>query len=119
MSVLIHIYSFVCLIIFCPDVYNFDCRVLQQNRRVVAGTEDRAGELNNFHEVLSDISWGEESDAVRDFIVAAYVRGGACGVAQNCELMGRLLYLQRGATGTHGIGSSCVDVQRNTTTVLK
>ena len=38
--------------------------------------------------MLSDISWGEESDAVRDFIVAAYVRGGACGVAQNCEFDG-------------------------------
>ena len=75
--------------IVSPDVYNnFDFRVLQQNRRVVAGTEDRAGELNNFHEVLSDISWGEESDAVREFIVAAYVRGGACGVAQNCEYDG-------------------------------
>ena len=75
--------------IVSPDIYNnFDFLVLQQNRRVVAGTEDRAGELNNFHEVLSDISWGEVSDAVREFIVAAYVRGGSCGVAQNCEYDG-------------------------------
>ena len=75
--------------IVSPDVYNnFDFRVLQQNRRIVAGTEDRANELNTFHEVLNDISWGEASDAVRDFIVAAYVRGGSCGVAQNCEYDG-------------------------------
>ena len=75
--------------IVSPDVYNnFDFRVLQQNRRIVSGTEDRASELNNFHEVLSDISWGEESDAVRDFIVAAFVRGGTCGIAQNCEYDG-------------------------------
>ena len=54
----------------------------------MAGTEDRANELNNFHEVLSDISWGEASAVVEDFIVAAFVRGGSCGVAQNCEYDG-------------------------------
>ena len=54
----------------------------------MAGTEDRANELNNFHEVLSDISWGKASDVVEDFIVAAFVRGGSCGVAQNCEYDG-------------------------------
>ena len=75
--------------IVSPDVYNnFDFRVLQQNRRVVAGTEDRATELNTFHTVLSKISWGEDCDVVKDFIVAAYVRGGTCGVAQNCEYDG-------------------------------
>ena len=44
--------------------------------------------MNTFHEVLSDISWGEASDVVRDFITAAFVRGGTCGVAQNCEYDG-------------------------------
>ena len=73
-----------------PDVYeNFDFRVLQQNRRVVAGTDDRAAELQNFHEVLSKISWGTwDSDAVREFIIAAYVRGASCGEAGKCEYDG-------------------------------
>ena len=72
-----------------PDVYGtFDFRVLQQNRRIVAGTEDRAGELHNFHQVLNDISWGIDSDAVRDFIIACYVRGAACGEAGKCDYDG-------------------------------
>ena len=54
----------------------------------MSGTEERASELNNFHQVLSDISWGKASDIVEDFIVAAFVRGGTCGVAQNCEYDG-------------------------------
>ena len=72
-----------------PDVYGtFDFRVLQQNRRIVAGTEDRAGELHNFHQVLNDISWGIDSDAVRDFIIDCYVRGAACGEAGKCDYDG-------------------------------
>ena len=72
-----------------PDVYrNFDFRMLQQNRRIVAGTDDRQEELQNFHEVLNDISWGDASPAARKFIIDAYVRGAACGVAEKCDYDG-------------------------------
>ncbi len=72
-----------------PDVHrNFDFRMLQQNRRIVAGTDDRQEELQNFHEVLNDISWGDASPAARKFIIDAYVRGAACGVAEKCDYDG-------------------------------
>jgi hypothetical protein len=53
---------------------NFDFRVLKQNRRVVTD-DSRRREINEFHEVLSDISQGEASNVVRNFVVDAYVRG--------------------------------------------
>ena len=65
----------------------FTFRVLRQNRRVVADAS-RAHELENFHEVLSDISWGMATQRVRDFIVKAYVRGAICGNADRSELEG-------------------------------
>jgi hypothetical protein len=52
----------------------FDFRVLTQNRRVVTD-DSRRREINEFHEVLSDISQGEASNVVRKFVVDAYVRG--------------------------------------------
>jgi len=78
----------------CPFVADprfisaFDFRVLRENRRVVAGTDDRKEELDDFHEVLSDISWGTQSEKVRRFIVEAYARGGSVGNAERCELEG-------------------------------
>ena len=72
----------------CPD---FEFRVLRQNRRVVAGagTEDRQEELENFHQVLADISWGRPTPRVREFIVDAYVkRQRTCGSAEHAELEG-------------------------------
>ena len=66
----------------------FEFRCLRQNRRVVAGDEDRTQELDDFHEVLSDISWCRETAKVRQFIVEAYVRGAAVGSAERAELDG-------------------------------
>lgn len=64
--------------IISPSVYDvFDFRVLRENRRVVSDNE-RAAELDIFHEVLTDISWGVASNQVRKFIIDAYVRGAGC-----------------------------------------
>ena len=66
----------------------FDFRVLRQNRRVISGDEDRKDELDDFHEVLWDISWCRETPKVRQFIVDAYVRGARVGSAERAELEG-------------------------------
>ena len=64
----------------------FEFRVLRQNRRVVSGgdgEEDRSEELESFHRVLTDISWGRCSQEVRAFIVNAYVHGSKINCAEN------------------------------------
>ena len=67
----------------------FQFRSLRQNRRVVAGTDDRKDELEDFHQVLTDISWGRATKRVRRFIVDAYVKGSkTCGSAERAELEG-------------------------------
>ena len=66
----------------------FEFRVLRENRRVVAGDEDRKEELDGFHDVLSDISWCRETAKVRKFIADAYLRGAAVGSAERAELEG-------------------------------
>ena len=70
--------------IVIPEVHiNFDYRCLHQNRRVV-DVESRRAELETFHEVLTDISLGRDSNAVRKFIVDSYFRGaGYC--AETCS----------------------------------
>ena len=57
-----------------PRVRHFEFRVLRQNRRVAQDVA-RQAELENFHEVLTDISWSRPTERVRKFIVDAYVRG--------------------------------------------
>ena len=64
--------------IVLPMVHSFDFRVLRQNRRVVQ-EEARRQEIENFHNVLTDISYCECTPAVRAFIVNAYVRGAQVG----------------------------------------
>jgi hypothetical protein len=64
----------------------FSFRVLRQNRRVVAGDASRAEELEEFHGVLHDISYGRTTDRVKRFIVQCYVRGAAVGCAERAEL---------------------------------
>ena len=81
------------IIIFDPMLLEtnpsqFSNEIVDQNRRVVAGDASRAHELENFHEVLSDISWGRATQRVRDFIIEAYVRGADCGNAERAELEG-------------------------------
>ena len=71
-----------------PSVHQlFDFRVLRQNRRII-GDATRASELENFHEVLNDISWGRATDRVAQFIVEAYVRGARYGCAERAEFEG-------------------------------
>eukprot|EP00973_Karenia_brevis_P094463 12422633-Karenia_brevis.AAC.1 len=75
--------------IVLPEVIElFDFRVLRQNRRVVSGDKERADELEKFHQILSDISWGRPTECVHNFIVNAYVRGATCGNAERSELEG-------------------------------
>ena len=57
-----------------PKFRDFDFLCLRENRRVVQDAA-RSAELREFHEVLMDISMGRASDAVRAFLVDAYVRG--------------------------------------------
>jgi len=74
--------------IVLPSVYEqFDFRVLRQNRRVI-GDENRSEELEDFHGVLTDVSWGRMTDRVKAFVVAAYVRGAEIGCAERAELEG-------------------------------
>ena len=61
---------------------NFTFRVLRENRRVCRDAT-RAEELEGFHQVLTDISWGKSTAPVRDFIVQAYVRGAEVGCAES------------------------------------
>ena len=70
-----------------PVMQSFDYRVLRQNRRVVQDTR-RQPELDGFHEVLSDISYGKATNAVRAFIVESYVRGAAIRRAEQVEFEG-------------------------------
>ena len=74
--------------IVLPEMYNlFDFRVLRQNKRVsVEGA--RAEESDTFHQVLSDISWGQATEQVRKFVVEAYVRGARAGSAEKVEFEG-------------------------------
>ena len=69
-------------------IARFDFRVLRQNRRVVSGEAGREEELEEFHQVLADISWGLPTERVKSFIVNAYVRAAYCGCAEKAELEG-------------------------------
>ena len=57
---------------------SFTFRVLRQNRRVVQD-EARRQEIENFHQVLTDISYCRCTTVVREFIINAYVRGAQVG----------------------------------------
>ena len=79
-----------------PSVHKtFDFRVMRQNRRLKHGdTEERRAELENFHGVLEDISQAQCTDRVRDFFIAAYVRG-ACQTAHVAELEGSVAVMTK------------------------
>ena len=68
-------------------VRHFDFRCLRENRRVVQD-ETRRAELDCFHMVLTDISHGIASNEVRDFMIAAYVRGYQIATAENVPFEG-------------------------------
>ncbi len=71
-----------------PSVHNiFDFRVLRENRRVCVDAE-RAEESDEFHDVLSDIAWGNSTERVKKFIIGAYVRGAHVGCAESSEFEG-------------------------------
>ena len=65
----------------------FDFRVLRQNRRVISD-ESRRAEIERFHEILADISFCRVTDAVKEFLVAAYVRGAKIDSAERVPLEG-------------------------------
>ena len=65
-----------------PAFRGFDVLCLRQNRRVV-NDEARREELENFHEILNDISHGEATATVRDFIVQGFLRGAKIRTADN------------------------------------
>ena len=68
-----------------PEVLdNFEFRVLRENRRAVGDS----AELEEFHKVLADVSWGEATPRVRKFIIDAYVRGASIGCADHASLEG-------------------------------
>jgi len=71
-----------------PSVHEgFDFRVLRQNRRVTQDAS-RAQELEAFHAVLADVSEARSSEAVRSFVIEAYVRGAADGCAEKAAVEG-------------------------------
>ena len=72
-------------------VRHFDFRCLRENRRVVQD-ESRRAELDSFHTVLTDISHGVASNEVRDFMIAAYVRGYQIATAEHVPFEGRTLF---------------------------
>ena len=62
----------------------FDFRVLRQNRRLAAGSnEEEQQALDTFHGVL-DVAYGRPAPRVREALVAAYARGAQ----QNQETVG-------------------------------
>ena len=74
--------------IVLPSVHEgFEFRVLRQNRRVTADPS-RAQELEDFHQVLGDVSEGRPSENVRSFLVQAYVRGATDGCAEKAAVEG-------------------------------
>jgi len=50
--------------------------------------QGREAELENFHQVLSDISMGIASNVVRQFVIDSFVRGARIGCAENCDFEG-------------------------------
>ena len=51
-------------------------------------------ELDNFHGVLHDLSYGLSTQRVKDFIVQAFVKGMRCGNAHHAELEGLVLEMR-------------------------
>ena len=54
----------------------FEFRVLRQNRRLAVGSSEEGQQaLDTFHGVLEDVAYGNDTQRVREALVAAYVRG--------------------------------------------
>ena len=84
---------------------NFSFRVLRQNRRVVSD-ESRRDELELFHRVLTDISLCRPTEAVKQFLINAYVRGARdIGSADRAPLEGNTAVFTSAGTGTLGTGA--------------
>ena len=74
--------------IMLDSVYTkFDFRVLRENRRITVD-EERAQESEEFHAVLSDVALGDTTERVKNFVISAYVRGGAVGSAEKTAFEG-------------------------------
>jgi hypothetical protein len=68
-------------------VSEFDFRVLRQNRRLI-GDASRMEELEEFHGILNDISWGLSTQRVRSFLIQAYVKGASFACAERVPVEG-------------------------------
>ena len=73
---------------------DFEFRCLRENRRVVREV-GREEEIQNFHEVLTDISQGKASERVREFMIDAYVRGRAFTIAEEVPVEGSTTVVTR------------------------
>ena len=73
---------------------DFEFRCLNENRRVVRES-GREAEIQNFHEVLADISEGKASEKVRKFIIDAYVRGRHFTIAEEVPVEGTTTVVTR------------------------
>ena len=59
-----------------PEVRkSFRFMTLNENRRVVDGGDERADEINDYHQVLMDVSLGKATDRVRKFFVQKFTEG--------------------------------------------
>ena len=68
---------------------SFEFRVLRQNRRVIKSDDaDRTEELETFHRVLNDVSWGTATEDVRSFVVESYIRGARSNCAEQTPFEG-------------------------------
>ena len=70
-------------------------RVVIAHSRTFAISSLPHQELENFHGVLSDISYGRSTDRVKEFMVQAYVKGARCGNAHHAELEGSTAVFSR------------------------
>ena len=66
---------------------NFEFYCLPENRRVVQ-EKGRGDELEDFDKVLTDISSGHASGALRSFLVDAYVKGYQIATAEKMPFEG-------------------------------
>jgi hypothetical protein len=54
---------------------SFRFMTLNENRRVIDGGSERADDLNDYHQVLTDVSLGQATSRVRDFFVRKFSEG--------------------------------------------
>ncbi len=69
-----------------PILWHVLIRAYRRENRRVVNDPSRQASIEEFHTVLSDVSYGECTDMVKKFIVQSYVRGARYGSAELCPL---------------------------------